>query len=110
MPAPAGVSARAYRRISVPPAATRVSIPALPDVLPDQGSHVSVAAIRFTFTVRRTIPAPVRGQPGQSRQSPPTPAEMRSGSIVRQDPRAATMLLMVGLPGAGKTTRAKELA
>jgi hypothetical protein len=25
----------AYRRISVPPAATRVSIPALPDVLPD---------------------------------------------------------------------------
>ena len=35
---------------------------------------------------------------------------MRSGSIVRQDPCAATMLLMVGLPGAGKTTRAKELA
>ena len=27
-----------------------------------------------------------------------------------QDPCAATMLLMVGLPGAGKTTRAKELA
>jgi predicted kinase len=26
------------------------------------------------------------------------------------DPGAATMLLMVGLPGAGKTTRAKELA
>src|SRR5258708_32026224 len=62
MPAPARVSARAYRRISVPPAATRVSIPALPDILPDQGSHVSVAAIRFTFTVRRTIPAPVRGR------------------------------------------------
>ena len=29
---------------------------------------------------------------------------------VAQDPGAATMLLMVGLPGAGKTTRAKELA
>ena len=27
-----------------------------------------------------------------------------------QDPCAAAMLLMVGLPGAGKTTRAKELA
>jgi predicted kinase len=27
-----------------------------------------------------------------------------------QDPCAATMFLMVGLPGAGKTTRAKELA
>ena len=27
-----------------------------------------------------------------------------------QDPCAATMLLMVGLPGAGKTTRAEQLA
>jgi predicted kinase len=35
---------------------------------------------------------------------------MHSGSIVRQDPCAAMILLMVGLPGAGKTTRAKELA
>ena len=35
---------------------------------------------------------------------------MRPGSIAAQDPCAATMLLMVGLPGAGKTTRAKELA
>src|SRR5260221_11712330 len=62
MLAAAGVGAGSYGRISVPPAATRVSIPALPDILPDQGSHVSVAAIRFTFTVRRTIPAPVRGR------------------------------------------------
>jgi predicted kinase len=38
------------------------------------------------------------------------PAGMRSGSIATQDPCAATMFLMVGLPGAGKTTRAKELA
>src|SRR6516164_555085 len=28
----------------------------------------------------------------------------------QQDPHAATMFLMVGLPAAGKTTRAKELA
>ena len=35
---------------------------------------------------------------------------MRSGSIAAQDSCAATMLLMVGLPGAGKTTRAEELA
>jgi predicted kinase len=35
---------------------------------------------------------------------------MRSGSIAAQDPCAATMFLMVGLPGAGKTTRATELA
>ena len=46
----------------------------------------------------------------QSRQSPPAPAGMWSGSIAAQDPCAATMLLMVGLPGSGKTTRAKELA
>jgi signal recognition particle GTPase len=35
---------------------------------------------------------------------------MGSGSFVRHDRCKATMLLMVGLPGAGKTTRAKELA
>jgi predicted kinase len=46
----------------------------------------------------------------QPRQPPSTPAEIRSGSVVTQGPWAATMLLMVGLPGAGKTTRAKELA
>jgi len=66
------------------------------------------------------VPAVTNGQPGQvrqerppacqSRQSPPAPADMRSGSIATQDPGTATMLLMVGLPGAGKTTRAKELA
>jgi predicted kinase len=31
-------------------------------------------------------------------------------SVATQDPRAATLVLMVGLPAAGKTTRAKELA
>ena len=35
---------------------------------------------------------------------------MRSGFIATHDPCAATMLLMVGLPGAGKTTRARQLA
>jgi predicted kinase len=33
-----------------------------------------------------------------------------SGPVVPQGPRTATMLLMVGLPAAGKTTRAEELA
>jgi predicted kinase len=66
------------------------------------------------------VPAVTKGQSGHARQerppackprqSPPTPAEMRPGSIAAQDLYAATMLLMVGLPGAGKTTRAKELA
>jgi predicted kinase len=38
------------------------------------------------------------------------PAEARSGPIVAQDPRTATLILTVGLPGAGKTTLAGELA
>ena len=33
-----------------------------------------------------------------------------AGPVVTPDPRAATLVLMVGLPAAGKTTRAKELA
>jgi predicted kinase len=33
-----------------------------------------------------------------------------AGPSTTRHPRAATLLLMVGLPGAGKTTRAKELA
>ena len=33
-----------------------------------------------------------------------------AGPAGTQDPRAATLILMVGLPGAGKTTRAGELA
>jgi predicted kinase len=63
------------------------------------------------------VPAVTNSQPGQARQehppacqSQPVPADIRAGSIATQDPCAATMLLMVGLPGAGKTTRAKELA
>jgi predicted kinase len=45
-----------------------------------------------------------------SGQRPPAPAERRPGCIAAQDPCAATMLLMAGLPGAGKTTRARQLA
>ena len=40
----------------------------------------------------------------------PLPCPSAAGPAVAQDPRAATLVLMVGLPGAGKTTRARELA
>ena len=59
-------------------------------------------------TARRadpTTPARVAEEPPpawQPRRPPPAPVEVRPGP--------ATLLLMVGLPGAGKTTRAKELA
>jgi predicted kinase len=41
-------------------------------------------------------------------QPPSTPDDVRPDPAVAH-PRAATLLLMVGLPGAGKTTQAKEL-
>ena len=63
------------------------------------------------------VPDVTKGPPGQARQehpaarqSPSAAAVMRSGSIAPHDPRAATMFLMVGLPAAGKTTRANDLA
>jgi predicted kinase len=56
------------------------------------------------------VPAVTNGPRGQPHQSPPAPAEMRSRSVVAQDPRATTLVLIVGLPAAGKTTRAKKLA
>ena len=40
----------------------------------------------------------------------PFPGSPAAGPAVTQDPRAATLVLMVGLPAAGKTTRAEELA
>src|SRR4051794_13565119 len=40
----------------------------------------------------------------------PFPCPYAAAPIVTQDPRAATLILMVGLPAAGKTTRARELA
>jgi predicted kinase len=45
-----------------------------------------------------------------SQYEEPFPYPSATGPGVTLDPRAATLLLMVGLPGAGKTTRAKELA
>jgi hypothetical protein len=70
MPAPAGVSARAYRRISVPPAATRVSIFAPPDVTFPM-SEADVDAWREQFQVPDAaeldageIPGPPTGWPG----------------------------------------------
>jgi predicted kinase len=39
-----------------------------------------------------------------------TPVEVGTKAVDRQDPRVATLILMVGLPAAGKTTRARELA
>ena len=50
-------------------------------------------------------PAAADGQP-----DPSTPVEVGTGSAATQNPRVATLILMVGLPGAGKTTRAKEIA
>jgi predicted kinase len=47
---------------------------------------------------------------GQTDRPPPAPDDIGARSAARQDPRAATLILMVGLPGSGKTTRAKELA
>ena len=47
---------------------------------------------------------------GHSGRPPSVPADAWSGPVGAQDPRAATLILTVGLPGAGKTTRAEELA
>jgi predicted kinase len=49
-------------------------------------------------------------QSQRSQCEEPFPCPSAAGPAVAQDPRAATLVLMVGLPGAGKTTRAKELA
>jgi predicted kinase len=45
-----------------------------------------------------------------SQYGEPFPCAPAAEPAVTHDPRAATLVLMVGLPGAGKTTRAKELA
>ena len=68
LPAPAGGSARTYRRISVLPAVTRIFL-CCRVVLPDQGSHVSVAAFRFTTA----IPARPQPDPPSRRTRVPPP-------------------------------------
>jgi predicted kinase len=55
------------------------------------------------------VPGPAAAH-GQSSPSPSAPAKVRPETIVTQDPPAATLILIVGLPGAGKTTRAREIA
>jgi len=45
-----------------------------------------------------------------SQYGEPFPCASAAEPAVTHDPCAATLVLMVGLPGAGKTTRAKELA
>jgi predicted kinase len=77
----------------------------------------------FLAVARKLAAAAAKGQPGRARQAGPiTPArvkgEPRPARRPRRPPPApvevrpgrATLLLMVGLPGAGKTTRARELA
>jgi predicted kinase len=51
-------------------------------------------------------PAAANGPPDHP---PSTPVEVGARPITK-DQHVATLILMVGLPGAGKTTRAKELA
>jgi AAA domain len=47
---------------------------------------------------------------GNGRDRPPsTPFDVGTRPVAK-DQRVTTLILMVGLPGAGKTTRAKELA
>jgi predicted kinase len=50
-----------------------------------------------------------RAGDGQLDRPPSTPVEVRTKPVPK-DQRVAILILMVGLPGAGKTTRAKELA
>ena len=45
-----------------------------------------------------------------SHSEEPFPRPPAAGPTVTRDPRGATLVLMVGLPAAGKTTRARELA
>ena len=47
---------------------------------------------------------------GQPERPLLTPVEAGTKPVDTQDPHVATLILMVGLPAAGKTTRARELA
>lgn len=51
-----------------------------------------------------------QSQRSDSQYQEPFPCPPAAGPVVTHDTRAATLVLMVGLPAAGKTTRARELA
>ncbi|MGW1958276.1 AAA family ATPase [Streptomyces sp. NPDC001920] len=51
-----------------------------------------------------------QSQPFDSQHETPSPCPHGASPIVAQDRPVATLFLLVGLPGAGKTTRAKGLA
>ena len=51
-----------------------------------------------------------RSRRSASEGEEPFPCPSAAGPAVTHDPRAAILVLMVGLPAAGKTTRATELA
>jgi predicted kinase len=51
-----------------------------------------------------------QSQYSDSPREQPSPRPSAAGPVVARDPRVTTLILMVGLPAAGKTTRAHELA
>src|ERR1700685_3118076 len=79
------------------------SVPVPPDQRP-AGSHLRVrpCAAGSSCLIRRVM---AHSQRSDSPYEEPFPCP-----VATNDQAAATMLLMVGLPGAGKTTRAKALA
>ena len=100
----------AYRRIRVQPAATHVVIDTAGSLCPDQG--VMSQLQRFDSQYEGPFPSPPAAEPFAADGQPdrPTPVEIGTKPVHRQGPRVATLILMVGLPAAGKTTRARELA
>jgi predicted kinase len=77
----------------------------------------------FLAVAGKLAAATAKGRPAQARQADPVTAAQVTGerrparrphrpslSSGEVPPGPATLILMVGLPGAGKTTRAKELA
>ena len=70
-------------------------------------------SLRFDSQYEEPVRYPSAAGPadasGQSDRPPSTPVEVGTRHVTK-DQRVATLILMVGLPGAGKTTRAIEFA
>jgi hypothetical protein len=105
-------STRAYRRISVPSAANRIV-----SALPGRSAFIRGAMSqpqRFNSQYEGPFPdlptAETIAADDQPDRPPSTPVEVGTTPVDTQDSRVPTLILMVGLPAAGKTTRAKELA